>query len=222
MDEAVNERPTVMVVEDHSLLAASLAVALGADGIDVVRPDDLTLVAVVGLAERVRPQVVLLDLHLDALVTSMAMIGPLTTCGCRVVMMTAETDRAALGECVEAGAVGIVAKTESFDRLLWTVRSCVRGEPLLTTQARDDLLAELRKRRKADAARLAPFESLTPRERRVLAALMDGWSAERMASEWVVSMPTVRSQIRAVLQKLGVGSQLAAVAAARAAGWTPD
>jgi DNA-binding NarL/FixJ family response regulator len=49
--------------------------------------------------------------------------------------------------------------------------------------------------------------------------LMDGASAEEIANASLVSLPTIRSQIRAVLQKLGVRSQVAAVAAAHRAGW---
>ncbi len=62
---------------------------------------------------------------------------------------------------------------------------------------------------------------LTPREQEVLRDLMDGRSAEAIARASYVSLATVRSQIRAVLQKLAVNSQLAAVAKARQAGWRP-
>ena len=53
---------------------------------------------------------------------------------------------------------------------------------------------------------------LTERERSVLTALMEGKSAEQIAAESFVSVCTVRTQIRQVLLKLGVRSQLAAVA----------
>ena len=57
--------------------------------------------------------------------------------------------------------------------------------------------------------------SLTLREREVLAALEEGKNAEGIAQQFVVSVGTVRSHIRAVLTKLGVTSQLAAVAKVR-------
>ena len=56
----------------------------------------------------------------------------------------------------------------------------------------------------------------------MLAGLIDGWSAEKMCEHWVVSITTVRSQIRAVLAKLGVRSQLSTVAKARSAGCASD
>ncbi len=55
---------------------------------------------------------------------------------------------------------------------------------------------------------------LTASERRVLFHLTEGWAAQDIATELVVSLTTVRSHIRSVLRKLGVRSQLAAVAIA--------
>jgi len=63
--------------------------------------------------------------------------------------------------------------------------------------------------------------TLTPREREVLSALAKGQRAEAIASESGVSSATVRSQIRSVLAKLGVNSQLEAVALAWTVGWLP-
>jgi len=56
----------------------------------------------------------------------------------------------------------------------------------------------------------------------VLDRLIDGEDARAIAVRWTVSEATVRSQIRGVLTKLGVGSQLAAVAVARRARWPPS
>lgn len=63
---------------------------------------------------------------------------------------------------------------------------------------------------------------LSPRERAVLIHMMDGLSAEEMAPLDFVTVATVRSQIRNVLMKLGVSSQLAAVAHAYAACWPTE
>ena len=69
---------------------------------------------------------------------------------------------------------------------------------------REALLDELRIERAGRQRALSPFERLTQRERCVLAALVDGLSAEEIAESQFVALTTVRSQIRAVLQKLGV------------------
>jgi DNA-binding NarL/FixJ family response regulator len=63
------------------------------------------------------------------------------------------------------------------------------------------------------------FRQLSRRERQVLIALMRGETATQISRESYVSLPTVRSQIRSILVKLGVSSQLAAVVLAYRSGW---
>jgi len=67
--------------------------------------------------------------------------------------------------------------------------------------------------------RWAALMQLTPKERQVLLALMRGATAREISKECYVSLPTVRSQIRGILSKLGVSSQLAAVAVAYRSAW---
>jgi DNA-binding NarL/FixJ family response regulator len=83
------------------------------------------------------------------------------------------------------------------------------------------LLDEMRARRASLHDAQSPFDRLSRREQCVLAALVDGMSAEEIADAHYVSLATVRSQIRGILQKLGVRSQLAAVVHANRVGWTP-
>lgn len=210
----------MLIVEDHALLAQSLAVALKADGFEVERCIDLSAETILSSARDFEPAVVLLDLEVGGeLGNTIPLIEPLQASGARVVMLTGVTDRARLAACVEAGAIGVVSKAEPFERLLEGVREAVELGTLLSPGQRDDLMDELRRQRREDRERLAAFTKLTSREQQVLAALIDGKSADAIASEWVVSIATVRSQIRSLLQKLGVNSQLAAVALARKADW---
>ena len=84
---------------------------------------------------------------------------------------------------------------------------------------RRELQAVLAERRDRLAELRAPFDQLTPREEVVLAGLVRGLSAPCIADEAMVSAATVRTQIRSILLKLGVHSQLAAVSLARRARW---
>ena len=211
----------VLLVEDHALITQGLTFALQAEGTTVEalvpqRPEE-----VLEAASRVRPQIVLLDLNLgDAVGSGLPFIAPLRRLGAEVVVLTGETDRIKLAECLEAGAIGLAAKSESFDTVLETVLDASRGRPSPSEHERLELLDELRAHRNAEQERVAPFERLTAREREVLAALLEGASAAMIADTAYVSLATVRIQIRAVLEKLGVSSQLAAVALARQAGWS--
>jgi two-component system nitrate/nitrite response regulator NarL len=212
----------VLIVEDHELLAGTMALALRQEGLDVHAASGPSPAAVVELASTLAPVLVLLDLDLGpAMGSGLDLISPLIDAGGRVVMVTGVADRARLGACLEAGAAGVVSKAAEFSVLIDTVRRAVEGLPLLREEERQSLLEEARHRRRADHDRLAPFETLSPREQAVLVRLLAGESAETIAERSFVSLATVRSHIRAILLKLGVKSQLAAVAMARNAGWPP-
>ena len=212
----------LMIVEDHELLAQSLGAALREEGLDVHLATGPAADDIMAAADEHRPDVILLDLHLgDRIGTSVRLIRPFTQRGGRVVMLTGSTDPVELASCVEQGAVGVLNKSMSFDALLEAVRETLDGGTLLTAHQREELLSVLRRSRREDDQRQGPFKALTPREQEVLMSLMDGAAAETIAKTSFVSVATVRSQIRSILAKLGVNSQLAAVALARKAGWPP-
>lgn len=215
---------TIVIVDDHGLLAQSLSFALQAQGFAVERCDELTADGILTTIADADAEVVLLDLDVGgALGSTLPLIPGIAAQGVQVVMLTGVADRVRHAACIEAGAVGIITKTEPFDELVAAVRHVAAGGSLLTAAERDAYLADLRRRRAADEALLRDFATLTPREAQVLDALMDGRSAEQIAAEAVVSITTVRSQIHSLLRKLGVNSQLSAVALARKAGWAlPD
>jgi DNA-binding NarL/FixJ family response regulator len=210
----------VLVVEDHALLAQTLVIALKAEGCRalVAELDPETLLQQVRFH---RPRVVLLDLDLGALGDGVKLVRPITELGARVLVVSGTTDQVRLAETVERGAVGFLSKLVPFEELLSTVLDVVAQRSVLSDARRHELMAELRSARAARARDLAPFKTLTPRERAVLAALAQGQRAETIAAAAVVSEATVRSQIRGVLAKLGVNSQLEAVALAWAVGWLP-
>jgi two-component system nitrate/nitrite response regulator NarL len=213
----------VLIVEDHALVAVGLQLALSARGWTVEITDGPTAADVIEQARQFQPQCVLLDINLGEQVGSgIDLIAPLRTAGSSVVMLTAETRRAVLAACLEQGAEGWIGKDAFLDQVVATISDVLDGAPLLGRATREAMLDELRIERAGLRRALSPFERLTLRERCVLGALVDGMSAEEIAEAHFVSLTTVRSQIRAVLQKLGVRSQLAAVAHANRVGWKPD
>jgi two-component system, NarL family, nitrate/nitrite response regulator NarL len=221
-DEGRRDAATLLVVEDHELLAQSLAAVLEAEGFEVVVPGSRSPQAIASVAAALSPDAVLLDLHLDDGASAVPLIEPLRATGAAVVMVTGETDRIWLAECLEAGAAGVVPKSAPFDRLIASLRKVLEGGELIGVSEREQLLADLRSHRSESGARQERFAALTPREQQVLMHLMQGHSAESIAEIEVVALSTVRSHIRSVLSKLGVSSQLAAVAAAREVGWSPN
>lgn len=210
----------VLIIEDHELVAETLAFALRQLGFQVETTSGPSENAVLHTAAQFKPDLILLDLELgDGLGSGVSLVGPLRSTGASVVVMTGVTERARLAAAVEAGAAGIVSKVGGFGDLVGAVRQFVDGNALLTDYERQELLAELRASRSADRDRLRPFETLTGREQAVLERLVAGDQADVIAAKSYVSLATVRSQVQSILRKLGVKSQLAAVALARDAGW---
>jgi len=210
---------TVLVVEDHALLAQSLVIALDAEGCRAHVADLVDRASLLLQVRTQRPAVVLLDLDLGVLGDGVSLVQPLTALGARVLVVSGTADRVRLAETVEKGAIGFLSKTAPFEQLLSTVLDVVAHREVLSTARRYELMAELRVARAARSVDLTPFQSLTPRERTVLAGLARGQRAETIAATALVSEATVRSQIRSVLTKLGVNSQLEAVALAWTVGW---
>lgn len=210
----------VVVVDDHVLLTSLLVDWLSRHGFDargVFASTDAELLTALSDA---RPDVVLLDDDLGSeLGTAVRFIAPTIELGALVVMLTGDNDRVVQAQCVEEGATGILHKKARPAELVAAVEDVVDGRSLITPSQRSELIVDLRRARTEDSKLRAPFASLTHREEQVLLAICDGESAAGIAAEWEVSVATVRSHIRAVLAKLGAGSQLEAAAMARRVGW---
>jgi DNA-binding NarL/FixJ family response regulator len=108
--------------------------------------------------------------------------------------------------------VAWVSKNAPFPALLSAVRAAQEGRPAMAGDRRERLVA-LSRQRGAERAELnAKLAKLSQREGEVLAQLAQGRRAQAVADHFVVSLATVRTQIRAVLTKLEVSSQLEAAA----------
>lgn len=212
-----------LIVDDHGVLADGLAMALRAEGLPAEVHVPTSAQGVLEAVRERRPSLVLLDLDLGIERGSGEdLVEPLRALGPRVLVLTGSTDRIVHARCLEAGAVGVASKADPFDQLLDAIRRAAQGEPAMGRRRREELLDELRRHRARQSERMAPFQRLTPKEASVLLALAEGRSADEIARSSYVSLPTVRTQIRGVLVKLGVSSQLAAVAMAVDRGWLEE
>lgn len=208
----------MLVVDDHAMLAQALALVLEQEGMEVLVATDLTDDGIEATAAEFGPDVVLLDLYLAPHRTSLPVIAPLTASGSRVLVLTASDDAAELAACLRAGAAAVLPKADALGESLEAVRLALAGE---TVRAQESaaLRAAGRSAVAGQAALNEPFERLTARECDILAAVLDGKRANEIAAELAISLSTVRSHLEAIRTKLGVRSQLEAVALARQAGW---
>ena len=198
----------VVVVDDHLVVAETLAVTLADHG-------DIVVVGIaqsgeqgIDLISKLNPDVAVIDFRLPDMSGS-EVIRQLTDRGsaCRCVVLTGTgLDRAFL-ESIEAGAAGFVTKDQRFDEVLEAVLAASRGEvrfpPLLLAR----VLPELRRGSNSTWR-------LTPRERNVLQLLALGRSNMEIAENLSITINTVRNHVANVLMKLEARSRGEAVAIA--------
>lgn len=216
----------VLIIEDHELLAESLELTLSLEGYDVRRlpmPEEGGSMATLrSTALRANPRTVLLDLDLGRFGDGTALIAPLARAGVNVVVVTASTDRGRWGACVRQGARKVLSKGRPLQEALATVRRLHQGLPVMTSQELESLLDSYRRERAASEEVRRRLEMLTPREKQVLGQLIEGRSVRDIARASVVSEATVRTQVKSILGKLEVSSQLAAVGLAHQIDWQPQ
>ncbi|GEN79043.1 response regulator transcription factor [Actinotalea fermentans] len=203
---------SVLIVEDHQLLAQAVAAALVDEGLQPRLVDPAELDEVIPTVER--GTLVLLDLRLGHGRDGTRAVAPLTQRGARVVVVTGTTDPVPLAHALESGALAIVDKHQPFTDLVSAIVTIRSGEGPVQDERRAAILAAAARRRAEQASATALLGRLSSREQDVLDHLCQGLSAQEIAQDAGVSLTTVRAQIRSVLVKLGVRSQLQAVARA--------
>lgn len=204
----------VLIVEDHRLLADALALGLGDRGLECRVAELVSAAAVAAQALDWRPGLVLLDLDLGE-IDGLDLVQGLRVAGAQVLVVTAVQDHARLAAAVALGACGWVAKNGPFEDLLQAAELAARDRPLVPPEHRRALAELGRRRLDEDRSLKERTGQLTSRELEVLEALAAGRTAAEIAAGFVVSLGTVRTHIRSILLKLGVSSQLAAVALTR-------
>ncbi|MFC7360822.1 LuxR C-terminal-related transcriptional regulator [Nocardioides astragali] len=213
----------VLIVDDHMLFAESLELALSLEGYDVRRlelPEERGSMATLrSLALRANPRTVILDLDLGRFGDGGNLIPPLARAGINVVVLTASQDVGRWGECMRLGARKVLPKSGALQQAIGTVRRLHQGLPVVTREELEALLDAWTRERKAQDDLRRRLDLLTPRERQVLAGLIEGRTVRAISKESVVSEATVRTQVKSILSKLEVSSQLAAVGMAHQAGW---
>jgi DNA-binding NarL/FixJ family response regulator len=190
----------VFVADDHPVVRQGLRTFLDSrDGIEVVGEAGDGEAAVAGV-ERLRPDIVLMDLVMPGLggVAAIRHIRERVS-DTRVVVLTSFASDDQVIPAVQAGAAGYLLKDVEPTGLEAAIRLVHEGEALLDPQIAGRVMAEV--------ARPTPstdVASLTPREREVLRLLARGLSNRELADTLVVSEKTVKTHVSNILMKLGV------------------
>ena len=195
---------SVLIVDDHEVVREGLRLSLlRSPQIRVVgeAPDGETAIA---LAERRRPDVIIMDLRMPGMdgieATEEILKRAVDTA---VIVFTAYSERALLSRSLESGAKGYILKEAPHETLLRAIEKVAGGETFVDPALMPNLIQG---RDGGDA--------LTQREREILQLLADGMSNADVAQRLFISQETVKSHVRHILVKLEADTRTQAVAIA--------
>jgi DNA-binding NarL/FixJ family response regulator len=204
----------VVVVDDHLVFREGLRALLGrVDGIEIVGEAATTQDAI-DVTESVRPDVVLMDLHLpggggEVATTAIAASHPEVA----VLVLTMHSDDAHLRHALNAGARGYLLKDAEPDTIVRAIVAVNEGQAIFDRGIAARVIAAAGT---PDAER--PFSVLTDREYEILDRLARGLDNIAISARMGISIKTVQNNVSTILLKIGAADRAQAVALARDAG----
>jgi DNA-binding NarL/FixJ family response regulator len=207
----------ILIIDDHELFSTSLRMALRSQGFAAQQVPVARLDEALSTPCPMPVGLVVLDLDLGKdrrgnWLNGADLVGGLRSLGWQVLIVSGSVDQPGVAVAIAAGAIGSVPKSSSFETLLETVTRAASGRPVMTETERQNWLHRHRGYLARERDRSRRLGRLSAREREVLELLAEGHRAVAIAERFVVSLTTVRTQIRSLLAKLEVTSQLEAVA----------
>ena len=195
---------SVLIVDDHEVVREGLRLSLSRASHIRVIGEAGDGAAAVGLVERRKPDVVIMDVRMPGMdgleaTKEILKVEP----DAAVIIFTAFSERSLLARGLESGAKGYVLKEAPHETLLRAIEKVASGEgyvdpalmpAFLTGRGKDDML--------------------TGREREILQLLADGMSNAEVATQLFISQETVKSHVRHILAKLEADTRTQAVAIA--------
>jgi two-component system, NarL family, nitrate/nitrite response regulator NarL len=210
--------PIRLLIAGSNLLAGTLARTLQTHGFATI----YTAASAEEIERKLewKPDLVLIDLRPFNVESGSTIVTSVQKSGRQVCVIDYAGDGDRHSAWLRAGSAAVFSENEPFDQLFQTVTRLTRIDPARNVPPASVAPTADPPDTRRRGPRLDLFARLTEREQVVLSELMEGHCAEDIAKAAFVSISTVRSQIKAILLKLGVNSQLAAVAMARRAGWS--
>ncbi len=191
----------VLLADDHPIVRTGLRALLEAESDIKVVGEAGDGLSAISLARALRPDIVVTDLLLpdvDGVAVTQSIRAEFPTTQVLILTSVGEED-ASLVRAVRAGAIGYVVKNAQIEVLVHTVRSAAEGQVHLSPRGAARLMQEMR----------SPKNELplTDRERQVLREIAIGGTNKEIARSLHIAETTVKSHVRAILDKLGVQSR---------------
>jgi DNA-binding NarL/FixJ family response regulator len=195
---------TCLIVDDHEVVREGLRLSLSRAPHIRVIGEASDGAAAVAMAERRKPDVVIMDVRMpgmDGLEATKELSKKLP--GISVLIFTAFSERSLLARGLDSGAKGYILKEAPHETLLRAIERVAKGEGYVDPALMPAFLSGKDRE-----------EMLTAREREILQLLADGMSNNDVAQKLFISQETVKSHVRHILTKLEADTRTHAVAIA--------
>jgi len=200
----------ILLADDHAVLRAGLRLLLENQPDFEVTGEAASGLEALELAEKLQPDLILLDLTMPGLNGLDALpVLRKSAPDARILILTMHDDPQYLRQALKNGASGYVLKKAADTELLSAVRAVLRGEvyvhPSMTRVLLDDMLTD------APAAPADAWESLSEREQAVLKLVALGYTGAEIAGQLNLSVKTVETYRARGMEKLGLPNRAALV-----------
>ncbi len=209
------DRPRVLVVDDHPLFRFGLCTVLAGEPTVELVGEAATGAEAIAVARELSPDVVVMDVHLPDMTgidAARAIVADRVQTG--VLVLTMFNDSESVFAAMRVGARGYLLKGSGQDEIVRAVHAVGRGEAIFGPDIATRVLGFFN----APPPESAVFPELTTREREVLALIADGVSNPVIASRLSLSPKTVRNHVSSIFTKLHVADRGQAIVRARKAG----
>jgi two-component system, NarL family, response regulator LiaR len=206
MTETGNIR--ILLVDDHAVVRSGLGAVL-------MSLDDISLAGeasngeeAVRLCQQLKPDVILMDLMMPVMdgVAATRIIHERFP-DIHIIALTSFNEQELIEGALKAGAMSYLLKTVTAAELVAAVRGAMAGKASLSPESAQALMQSFKKPK-------SEVETLTGREREILALMVEGLPNQEIAERLVVSSSTIKFHVSNILSKLGVSSRTEAVALA--------
>jgi DNA-binding NarL/FixJ family response regulator len=196
----------VLLVDDHAVVRRGLSAFLATYAEIAVVGEAASGAEGIELAQRLLPDVVLMDLlmpEMDGIEATRRIRAAVPSA--QVIVLTSYSEDERIFPAIKAGALSYLLKDVTPDALVRAITAARRGEATLHPSVAARLMRELA------AERSSPLDELTEREREVLACIAQGMSNAAIANHLIISERTVKTHVSNILSKLHLQDRTQAV-----------
>ena len=219
----MTQKARILLADDHELFRSAIASMINQQA-------DLEVVGQAGdglealeMTRDLHPDLVVMDINMPVCdgVEATRLLRQLSPDVIIMILTVQKTDEKLL-ECLRAGANGYCLKEATSAGFLRALRGMLAGEASLPRELASRLVSEYSRLARQPVTQPVPaLPTLTSREVEILKLVARGASNKEIAARLAISIYTVKSHIRTILEKLGVENRWAAVEAARQRGLLP-